>query len=221
MSSNVQTTKAASSRGLWICIGLSLAVALAAAVRRLAALAHPSAAGPPQMIALDSRIQNHTMLTVGHLVPAIVFVCLVPWVFRRGAFRDTAVRLLYPVGAMVGLTAYAMSGNPVGGWIERSAVLTFDTLFLFSLARAYGYRRGGAARLEMRWLSRAIWVLLGIATTRPVMAIFFATSRISGWRPEQFFGIAFWVGFSINTVGVELWLRSNAFQRQWGGGEPK
>jgi hypothetical protein len=31
--------------------------------------------------------------------------------------------------------------------------------------------------------------------------------------PAQFFGMAFWIGFSINTVAVELWLRRTR-QRQ-------
>lgn len=54
----------------------------------------------------------------------------------------------------------------------------------------------------------AIAVLLGIATTRPVMGIFFATSSLTHLKPQDFFGYAFWIGFSINTVIVELWLRS-------------
>jgi len=28
-------------------------------------------------------------------------------------------------------------------------------------------------------------------------------------RPNQFFGIAFWIGFSINTIVAELWLRQS------------
>jgi hypothetical protein len=40
------------------------------------------------------------------------------------------------------------------------------------------------------------------------MGIFFATSRLTHLEPSQFFGIAFWTGFSINTIIVELWLRS-------------
>jgi hypothetical protein len=63
-------------------------------------------------------------------------------------------------------------------------------------------------------MTRAIAVLLGIATTRPVMGIFFATSRITHLAPEQFFGIAFWIGFSINTLIVELWLRSREGKSQ-------
>ena len=60
----------------------------------------------------------------------------------------------------------------------------------------------------MRWIARAIAILLGIATTRPVMGVFFATSRLTHLEPRQFFGIAFWAGFSINTIIVELWLHS-------------
>jgi hypothetical protein len=56
-------------------------------------------------------------------------------------------------------------------------------------------------------MTRAIGILLGIATTRPVMGVFFATSALTHLQPKQFFGIAFWIGFSINTLVVELWLR--------------
>ena len=55
---------------------------------------------------------------------------------------------------------------------------------------------------------RAIAILLGIATTRPVMGVFFATSGLTHLTPEQFFGMAFWIGFSINTLVMELWLRT-------------
>ena len=56
---------------------------------------------------------------------------------------------------------------------------------------------------------RAIAILLGIATTRPVMGVFFATSSLTHLTPQQFFGIAFWIGFSINTLVMELWLRTH------------
>src|SRR6201995_1739622 len=98
---------------------------------------------------------------------------------------------------MLGITAYAMSLYPIGGWTERSAVLLFDTLFLLSLARAFAYRSAESA-LERRWQLRSIAIMLGIATTRPVMGVFFATARLPHLLPQQFFGIAFWIGFSIN-----------------------
>src|SRR5260370_17799597 len=51
-------------------------------------------------------------------------------------------------------------------------------------------------------------VLLGIASARPVMGVFFATSARTHLRPDQFFGIAFWTGFAINSVVIELSLHS-------------
>ncbi len=57
-------------------------------------------------------------------------------------------------------------------------------------------------------MTRAVGILLGIATTRPVMGVFFATSPITHLTPNQFFGIAFWAGFSINAAVIELWLHS-------------
>jgi hypothetical protein len=98
--------------------------------------------------------------------------------------------------------------------VERSAVLFFNSLFLYCLARSYRYRRRGQFLLQRSLMTRAIGILLGIATTRPVMGIFFATSPLTHLEPKQFFGIAFWIGFSINTIVVELWLRFRERQPQ-------
>ncbi len=189
--------------GLWFC----LIVAAAVVVRRLVALAHPSTSGPPQMVSLDRYFSAHALLTRAHIIPALLFVLLVPMVLFGWSKSAWPQRGLYVLGTMTGITAYAMSSHAVGGWIERSAVLVFDSWFLISLGTALRYRLREDAIAERRWLVRAIVVLLGIATTRPVMGIFFATSRLTHLQPKQFFGIAFWIGFSINALVVEWWLR--------------
>lgn len=190
--------------GFWICT----AIAVAVVIRRIVALANPShSSAAPQLAALDDYFVSHAALTLVHIIPALAFVVVAPFVvFRRRV--GWAERLIYPLGAVVGFTAYAMSVHAVGGWIERSAVLFFDTMFLFSLLRSYLYRQENDWARERAWLLRAIAVLLGIATTRPVMGVFFATSRVTHLTPHQFFGIAFWIGFSINTLVFEFWLRS-------------
>jgi hypothetical protein len=43
-------------------------------------------------------------------------------------------------------------------------------------------------------------VMLGIATTRPIVGVFFAFRRLS---PHEFFGIAFWLGFTITLLAAE------------------
>ena len=199
----------------WLRVGFCACIVIAVAVvlRRTVALAHPAQSGPPQLAKLDAAFASHAALTLAHIFPALAFVLLTPFVYiRRFAGAAWPKRFLFPLGLVVGVTAYAMSKYSVGGWLERSAVVLFNSLFLFSLFRAWQLRRDPV--LSLRWMTRAIAILLGIATTRPVMGIFFATSRVTHLSPEQFFGIAFWIGFSINTLVVELWLRSQAGKSQ-------
>ncbi|HTY82681.1 MAG TPA: DUF2306 domain-containing protein [Silvibacterium sp.] len=195
--------------GFWICT----AIAVAVVIRRMFALAAPPrSSSAPQLAALDDFFASHAALTLAHIVPALVFVLVAPFVvFRR---KNWAERLIFPLGVVVGVTAYGMSVHAVGGWIERSAVLFFNSLFLYSLLRAFLYKSQRDASLERRWLLRAIAILLGIATTRPVMGVFFATSTLTHLTPQQFFGIAFWIGFSINTLAFEFWIRSRGRQTQ-------
>lgn len=191
--------------GFWICTVIAIAVV----IRRLVALAHPSASGPPPMVALDQSFSSHAALTLAHIIPALGFVLMAPFaLLRQFATIRWPKRLLYPLGIVVGATAYLMSVYAVGGWTERFAVLFFNTLFLYSLVRAWLYQSQGQDTLGRRWLMRAVAVLLGIATTRPVMGLFFATRRSTHLSPREFFGIAFWIGFSINWIVAEVWFRA-------------
>jgi hypothetical protein len=193
---------------LWLRIGFCVLIAVAAVVRRVFALLYPPHSVPPQLAGLDKVFTSHATLTLAHIVPALLFVLTTPFlVFGKSNENRWADYVLFSLGAVVGLTAYAMSAYSVGGWIERSAVLLFDTLFLYSLFRAYLYMRSGRLLLKRRWLLRAIAILLGIAVTRPVMGIFFATSPLTHLQPNEFFGIAFWIGFSLSTLVGEFWLR--------------
>ncbi len=193
--------------GFWICVTIAVAVVL----RRVVALAHPTQGGTSPTAGLDAVFASHTALTLAHILPAMAFVLLTPLVLSRRSGALWAERLFFPLGAVVGVTAYAMSVYSVGGWVERSAVLFFNSLFLLSLARAYGFMRRGEGAEKIRWTLRAVGILLGIATTRPVMGVFFATRQLTHLEPSQFFGIAFWIGFSINTIAIELWLRSRGY----------
>ncbi|MGA7858911.1 MAG: DUF2306 domain-containing protein, partial [Terracidiphilus sp.] len=190
--------------GFWVCT----LIAIAAVVRRIIAVEFPSTSGPAQMVELDGIFASHAVLTYAHILPALAFVIVTPFaILGRFSRLIWPERWLFPLGVVVGVTAYAMVVYAVGGWIERSAVLFYNSLFLFSLGRAWQYKAGGRPVLKRRWLIRAIAVLLGIATTRPVMGVFFATSEITHLGPHQFFGIAFWIGFSVNWIIVESWLR--------------
>ena len=198
--------------GFWICIVIAVAVV----IRRIVALVHPPQSQPPQMAGLDEAFASHAALTLVHILSALAFVLLLSLTyFRRFVSSEWIAQLLFPLGAIVGITAYAMSAYAIGGWIERSAVFFFNSFFLYSLFRAWQYRRFSEVKLKQQWLTRAVAILLGIATTGPVMGIFFATSTLTHLKPQQFFGIAFWIGFSINTLAIDLWLRSRQHSHQF------
>lgn len=191
--------------GFW----LSIFIAAAVVVRRIIALSTSPRPGlPPQLRALDSYFGAHAAITYAHILIALGFILLLPLLFWTPTRNSAALeRLIFLLGILVAATAYAMSLYAVGGWIERSAVLFFNTLFLVALCRAWVFAVNRNHLQKQRWMLRAIAILLGIATTRPVMGVFFATARFTHLTPHQFFGYAFWIGFSINAVSIELWLR--------------
>jgi hypothetical protein len=192
--------------GFWACIAIAVAVVI---LRVIELSTPPSPSAPPQLAGLNAYFAAHATLTYIHILCALTFVLLLPLLFwRRTRSSVTLEHVIFPLGLIVGITAYAMSAHAVGGWLERAAVLFFNTLFLFALYRAWSFARRNDRPHKQRWMLRAIAILLGIATVRPIMGVFFATSPLTHLTPQQFFGIAFWIGWSLNTIVMEVWLRT-------------
>src|SRR6266480_2509729 len=62
--------------------------------------------------------------------------------------------------------------------------------------------------LHREWMIRAYSVGLAVATIRPIIGMFFATSRFSGLTPYEFFGIGFWIGFVLHLMAAEAWIHA-------------
>lgn len=194
--------------GFWLCVGIGIAVVL----RRVIALIRPlNSKAPPDLRTLDAFFQSHAAPTYAHIALAFAFVCLLPFVFWSRTRGTTPVRVgFHSLGAAVGISAFIMAHYAVGGAVETAAVIFYNSLFLASLAVSGVSLSKGQIERSWRWTLRATAISLGIATTRPVMGIFFATARLSHLTPQQFFGPAFWIGFSVNTLAMEIWLRKRA-----------
>jgi len=91
----------------------------------------------------------------------------------------------------------------VGGANETAATTLYALLLLLFLYK--GLRAALARRFaeHREWMIRAYGVTLGIAVTRPIVGAFFAARRL---QPQQFFGTAFWLGFTISLLAAEGWL---------------
>jgi Predicted membrane protein (DUF2306) len=200
-------------RRLWTPFLLLCAIGAAAAIRRIVALASASLTGSSQFPKMDAHFAGNAGMTLLHIVPSLLFVLLVPLQFvsslrlSHPQFHRWLGRVTMVLGIVVGISALRLSAHPVGGLTESTATVLFGSLFLFSLGKAWWHIRNCRVELHREWVIRMVAIALGVATTRPIMAVFFATSRLTGLSPEQFFGPAMWLGFTATYLAGEAWIR--------------
>jgi hypothetical protein len=109
------------------------------------------------------------------------------------------------VGAAI--SGFAMVRTPVGGAVEVAAIVVFGTYFLIAIGVGWWRARQWRLTEHRAWMIRAASVLLGVAVTRPVMALIFAAVGINEVQPERVFGVAFWIGFGSSALAGEWYLR--------------
>ena len=185
----------------------------------------PAAAPKPalaQITALDDLFARYPILTLVHIVPGLFFMLLGPWQFsatiraRHVRWHRWNGRIFVYCGVVIGVSALLMSfGMPAIGGVNQAAATTlFGAFFLVALGKAVWHIRRKEVVLHREWMIRAFAVGLAVATIRPIIGIFFATSRVSGLTPREFFGIAFWFGFTVQLMAAEAWIRWTAGERK-------
>src|SRR5882762_1880342 len=197
---------------IWILTIVLVTIGILAVVRRTYVLL-----GPPQeprfaaAAAMDSGFAQHRALTLTHILPAALFIVLMPLQFiphireRHLAWHRWSGRLLIVLGFVVGVSALVMSFTmAIGGANETAATTLFALLFLVFLTLGFWNIRQHRIARHREWMIRAFGVVLGIATTRPIVGMFFFAQKLS---PHEFFGIAFWLGFTLTLLGAEMWIQ--------------
>jgi uncharacterized membrane protein len=194
-------------RALWVCVSFLSLIMIAVATRRILHLGSPAAD-------LDLGFAHHPFLTLTHIVSGLVFVVLGPFQFMTGlrkrypALHQWTGRVFLAGALVIGVTALIMSPQmAIGGALETAATLIFGVLFLFALGRGFAAIRARRLAEHRRWMIRAYAIGLGVATVRPIVGVFFATSRLTHLSPHDFFGIAFWLGFILSLAAAEAWIR--------------
>ena len=174
-----------------------------------------------QFAALDDLFAHYPILTLVHIVPGLLFMVLGPLQFvptiraRHLRWHRFSGRIFVICGVVIGLSALAMSfAMPsIGGFNQAAATTLFATFFLIALCKAFWHIRRREIALHREWMIRAFSVGLAVATIRPIIGMFFATSCFSGLTPHEFFGVAFWIGFVLHLIAAETWIYSTQPQR--------
>jgi uncharacterized membrane protein len=213
-------------RAVWWGVAFLAAVGVAAVMRRIVHVVpvvmhgYSPAAVPPnprlaQLAAMDDLFARYPVLTLVHIVPGMLFMILGPLQFSPGIrarhlrWHRFSGRVFVVCGLVIGISAVVMSfGMPaIGGVNQAAATALFGVFFLFALSRAFWHIRLRQIALHREWMIRAFAIGLAVATIRPIIGIFFATSPLSGLTPREFFGIAFWIGFVLHLIAAEAWIR--------------
>jgi uncharacterized membrane protein len=159
---------------------------------------------------------RYPILTLVHIVPGLLFMMLGPLQFsstiraRHLRWHRRSGRIFVICGVVIGISALVMSfGMPaIGGVNQAAATALFATFFLCALCKAFWHIRRREVALHRQWMIRAFAVGLAVATIRPIVGVFFATSHFSGLTPHEFFGTAFWIGFVLHLIAAEGWIHA-------------
>jgi hypothetical protein len=213
---------ASERRVFWAVVLTLCAIAVAVSVRRLVVLSGRSSSSIAELAELDAFFAAKRLLTRSHILIGLAFALALPVQLsaslrtKHPMVHRSLGRVLLLSGVLLAISAYGMVWVPVGGVVEASATVFYATAFAFALSLAWRRIRHGDVAGHREWMLRAVAILLGIATTRPVMALFFATRAQTHLAPSQFFGIAFWIGFTTTLAAAEWYIRATrrAFQRR-------
>ena len=206
-------------RFLWTAVIFLVVVGVAAVTRRTLVLLWPGqfAGKASPAAALDAGFARHMALTLLHILPGSLFLTLALFQFMPGIRQKHLQlhrwmgRVLVICGLIIGISALVMSFTMnIGGPNEPAATTLFAIVFLICLIKAYRHIRRKEAERHREWMIRAYGAALGVATTRPIVGMFFAFRRLT---PHEFFGIAFWLGFTITFLAAEAWVDYTRQQR--------
>jgi len=205
------------ARLIWVAVIFLAFIGIAVATRRSIVLLRPGALSSRNNPAaeLDAAFTDRRTLTLTHILPAMLFMVLGPLQFVRGLrskypqVHRWCGRIFLAVSAVVGVTGLTLAfGKTIGGVDEKAAVILFGSFFLIALAKAlwHAMRREFAQHRE--WMIRGYATGLAVATVRPIMGTFFAAAVLRGHQPvpREFFGTAFWIGFTVQMIAAEIWI---------------
>lgn len=193
----------------WVAILLLALITVAPGVFRLADV---TAGGAGNADIDDRRYYAHPISTWLHILPGMVFMLLGLVQFSRrirakwiGLHRLSG-RIFIVTGAAAALFSFVIVVQfpVIGGWTTGVATYTFGLLMLYALIKAYRHIRRREIALHREWMIRAFAIGLGVSTIRVAIGVLLISTDKSF---RDVFGMSFWIGFTLNLIIAELWIR--------------
>lgn len=204
-------------RWLWRVVILLALIGIGVAFARTIRLLPILVTGPSPLVTpppIDYMFAQFPLLTLTHILPGALFMVLGPLQFNVGLRAKyperhrLSGRIFVLCSLIIGVTALVMSFTmpAIGGVNQAAATALFALYFLFAISKAFWHIRRYEVAAHREWMVRAFAIGLAVATIRPIVGLFYATSRLSGLTPYEFFGTAFWLGFVFHLMAAEVWI---------------
>jgi uncharacterized membrane protein len=204
-------------RLLWAAVMFMAFIGITVAVRRSIVVLKPGAASARNNPAaeLDKSFTDRRTLTLAHIVPGMLFMMLGPLQFVRELrskypqIHRWCGRIFLTASVVVGVSGLTLAyGKTIGGVDEKAAITLFGSFFLIALAKALWHALRREFPQHRECMIRGYAIGLAVATIRPIMGAFFAAAVLRGHRPDphEFFGTAFWIGFTLQMIAAEIWI---------------
>jgi uncharacterized membrane protein len=206
----------------WTAIALSAVILLVFGTLRLRDMGQ----NPPGADEFGVRYVQHPRVAILHIVPGLLFLSLAPLQFvplirRRRITVHRRLGWLLVASAVTSGVFALIAGFRLpayGGATTQSAAVVFGAIFLFSVTKAVRHIRRREIAHHREWMIRAFALATGVATVRVVVGLLVV---LGGYRFVEAFGPSFWVGFSVNLLVAEAWIRKTRSRmpstRAWQG----
>ncbi len=170
--------------------------------------------GPEWYGAQKDLYNKYSTVTFLHIVPAFALTLLVPILLNdkvRSRFpivHRWSGRLFLLLSSVIVVTAVFISFKfPFGRSGEALATLVISGTFTLCLVYAFISIRRRDIKAHQKWMIRALAAGFSPATMRIFFATIQSTYDISA---KEIFTLTMWIGFILNLVIAELWIR-----RKW------
>jgi hypothetical protein len=197
----------------WVFVILCVLLGVSSSVQRFITVTTALLAQEPLSIdPYEMRYVEHPFLTYFHVVSGLVFMLLLPLQFvprirnKWIGFHHISGRIVVVSGIVAALSgiAYGLI-TPIRVPLLATAAVLFGLLLLLALGKAMYHILRREIALHREWMIRAFAIALGISTIRMIVM---SCLVLTDMDIKEFYGISFWIGWPLNVVVAEIWIRT-------------
>tara|TARA_R110002073_G_scaffold14554_1_gene59321 strand:- start:101920 stop:102534 length:615 start_codon:yes stop_codon:yes gene_type:complete len=192
---------------IWIAIVIFVSLGVVASINQM----------PPDPNSYNPGFVKHPIMTWLHAIPGLLFMVLGPFQFipsirrKYPLYHKISGRIILVSCLLLGISAlmivftfpYTRINENLSDLSEQIPNTFFALLFLIFAFLGYYYIRKKNITKHRKYMIRVFAIGLGISLFRIIIIV----TAIMGMNPLLYFGVFFWLGFSITWACAEVYIK--------------